>query len=181
MRIRFKMRGAEGKPVHGEGSSSASCPTSPGQEPAPASTRGPYQPRGLAAQVGSSEKPKASGVYSRGTTGRQGYKEGRRTRSICPLSQARKPRGPGSGWQLQVWSLSQGWEDSGSGHGLWLLGELPHRDMRPQVCAAGLCSSGSAGEAGRCLQGFLSGLRRLLHRLHKEVPVWGCPGADQPL
>lgn len=108
-------------------------------------------------------------------------KDGKSARSICPLSQTRKPRSPGSDWQLPVWPVSQGWEDSGSGHGLWLLGELPPRDMQPQVCAAGLRSSGPAGEAGRCLQGFLSGLRRLLHRLHKELPVWGCPGADQPL
>lgn len=59
------------------------------------------------------------------------------------------------------------------GTGLW----TPQGALQGHVSVHG---SGQ-GKARGCLQGFPSGLRRLLHRLHKEVPVWGCPGAAQPL
>lgn len=75
---------------------------------------------------------------------------------------------------LQTRSVSPGQEGLGSG----LPRELP---AGPRATGRPVCDSGRRAKHGRCLQGFPSGLRRLLHRLHEEAPVWGCPGADRSL
>lgn len=82
-------------------------------------------------------------------------------------------RSRGSPWPV---GCRHGQSPQGLGSGLPR--ELP---MGPRAACGAVWALGRPGERGRCLQGFPSGLRRLLHRLHEEAPAWGCPGAGRSL
>lgn len=93
--------------------------------------------------------------------------ERRRQESQGPLAQK-----PGARWPA---GCRHGLRPQGGGLGLWTTQRLP---VGPESSARGT-NHDRVGRAklGRCLQGFPSGLRRLLHRWPEELPVWGCPGA----
>lgn len=93
--------------------------------------------------------------------------ERRRQESRGPLAQKLGARWPAG--------CRHGLRPQGGGLGLWTTQRLP---AGPESSARGT-NHDRVGRAklGRCLQGFPSGLRRLLHRWPEELPVWGCPGA----
>lgn len=136
-------------------------PHQPGAEAHPSKDQGPFATWGLRGAPAGSQSL-GGGVHGGGNLveaePRQLAREGG-AETLRPLSHAGKPRAPGSGGQEQTSRRAQG---------------------RAGGCAVDM-GSRPVGGAGRCLQGSLRALRRLLHHLHKEVPAWGCPGADRPL
>lgn len=137
------------------------------QDQGPSSTWGSSGSEGLQWEAQSFGGPRQGDRVKAGLHTTLTRKEGQRLPALLAMPESRGARGLAGGLQAQ-W-VFPGWEGSGPGHGLGPRGSF----------LAGTRSRKRA--MGRCLQGFPSGLRRLLHRLHKEVPVWGCPGADQPL